>query len=90
MSDEKLRTQRGFRIFLAGVEQRGGTVSLVESSMAFEGAHCLLYEEDPSGALTHVLLDVSGAKAVRDALDIFIREAEAGELTEPATRESEE
>lgn len=72
------RTERGFRIFGRVDAHCGATVRVQESSLAGKGAHvCLFCDGD-------LRLNVAQAKALRDALDTFVREAEAGQLAEPA------
>lgn len=78
-------TSRGFRIF---VGTSNTSVMVVESSMAFEGAHAHIYggyQKDE-----HVQLSVVHAKIVIRGLQAFVSEAEAGLLTEPAMPEAEE
>ena len=40
MTDEKKRTERGFRIFGETPDRDGTVWTVVESSLAFRGAHC--------------------------------------------------
>lgn len=83
---ESPRTPRGFRVFAhrerPDEERLYATdlaVAVMESSLAFRGAHVRIYEGSEG-----VQLNVREAHIVRDALDAFITEAEAGMLTEPA------
>lgn len=84
-------TSRGFRVY--GYVGGGGDlkVRVQESSRAGVGAHVWLFLEGEECVVLngeHIQpaphLSVEGARELRDALDTFIREAEAGELTEPA------
>jgi hypothetical protein len=88
------RSERGFRLFADEFDQLYGPVHVIESSIAFQGAHCWIYQDlskrDPKCETTQVHLDVEGAKKVRDALSLFIDEAEAGELVESAEPAEEE
>lgn len=89
------RTSRGFRIFhderneqpeptlverALGCTPRPQRLSVVESSIAGEGAYVRIY--GGRAADDHVHLSYAQAKAVRDALDQFLIEAEHGMLTE--------
>lgn len=64
-------------------------LSVVESSLASKGAHARVYNTPRNtfgGKLLpeHVQVNVAGAKALIEALQTFVREAESGMLTEPA------
>lgn len=86
------KTSRGFNIYGRIPTQRGGSVRVQESSMAGEGAHVWLFL-DGEQCVDHLghhqkpdpHLNVEQAKALRDALDTFVRAAESDELTEPAS-----
>lgn len=82
--DEKPRNERGFRIFLQPTPQRYGDVKVTESSMAYAGAHCWIFQAGEGRESQGVHVDVPCARLLRDALTTFIEEAERGELTEPA------
>jgi hypothetical protein len=78
-------TSRGFRIFATRERPDNevifgarGNVQVLESSLAGHGPHVRIYE--PSGECAHI--NVEEARIVAAALDRFIQEAEAGELTE--------
>ena len=83
----KKRTERGFRDF---DEWRGsrGEITVRESSLAYEGAHVRIYQDElgigESNNCIH--LSVADAKRIIAALSAFVEEAEAGELCEPAER----
>ncbi len=83
--DGKWRSERGFRVFCDTRDRAGMQVSVVESSLAFEGPHCRIYV---GRAFENAHLDLPGARRVRDALSVFITEATAGELTERPTEEN--
>ena len=90
MSDEKEKTNRGFRVY-GRIQCSGypGLVRVQESSMAGESAHVWLFLDGESCS-EHLgrhhkpepHLNVAGAKLLRDALNQFIAEAEDDELTE--------
>lgn len=79
-------TERGFRIFMLapGDGCRGWDVRVLESSLAFEGAHVRICH----GNDEHVQLHVDAAEQVAHALLDFVRAARSGELTEPVYQES--
>lgn len=85
---EKKTTARGFRIYDDTIRARHGVLRVQESSLAFEGAHAwLFYDEDGAkeGVLhPHPQLNVEAAKKLIVALQSFVEEAEADQLTEPA------
>lgn len=86
MADRRV-TARGFRIYLADHPGcQDAEVTVVESSIAFEGAHVRIYHGDDE----HVQIHVDAAEAVAHALLDFAREARAGLLTEPAYRDGGE
>jgi hypothetical protein len=90
---DKRVTQRGFRIYAEDVRAMWGTVKVLESSAAGKGAHVWIFYDQDKGVSDTKLdpqLSVEAAKVVRDALDTFIREAEADELTEPALEETDD
>lgn len=77
-------TERGFRAYtFPDVDCYGGEVTVVESSIAFEGAHVRIYHGDDE----HVQLHVDAAEKVAHALLDFVRAARADELTEPVYRD---
>jgi hypothetical protein len=75
MSDEREKTERGFRVYGRSDDRR---VQVVESSIAFEGPHVRIFV----GKSEAVHLSLPDAKLVLVALSAFAREAEAGMLTE--------
>lgn len=86
-------TERGFRLYAVGAVTRDGVVMLQESSIALEGAHVwlrvkqnYLHGEHDDQKMPHAStqLNVAQAKHIRDALDEFVKEAEANDLIEPA------
>ena len=78
------KTTRRFRLFGHLRSERNGEIRVQESSVAFEGAHCWVFagDDDTGGQSLH--LSVSQARELVEALMVFIAEAEADELTEPA------
>ena len=82
---KKTYTERGFRLYLDGPGDgcRGVNLSVVESSLAYEGAHVRIYHGDDE----HVQLHVDAAEDVAQALLEFVAEARACVLTEPAYRD---
>lgn len=81
---ERDHDARGFRRFLVRARSgeeilygAPGDVMVHESSLAGRGPHVRI--TDPIGG---VQLNLDEAAEVRDALDVFIAEATAGELTE--------
>jgi len=56
----------------------GKAVSVMSSSLAFEGPHCRI----DVGDTTNAHLNLDGARRVIDALTAFISEAESGEAVE--------
>ena len=75
-SARKERNERGFRVF-----GRTDSVSVVESSLAFEGPHCRIFGGKDKDA--HVHLSLADARVVVAALSAFVAEAKAGLLAEP-------
>lgn len=89
--DARPVNERGFRVFLASAPQRYGAIKVTESSMAFAGAHCWIFQQGEAGReVQGVHVDVVGARLLHAALATFIAEAERGELTEPAYRAPDE
>lgn len=86
IEDGKDYTERGFRVFGTRARPEGenlygqtlGRVTVLESSLAGRGPHVRIYA--PGDEQVH--LNYDEAKLVRDALSVFITEAEAGQLTE--------
>lgn len=94
MSDEKERTERGFRVYARVPDSRGGTVRVQESSEAGTGAHVWLFYDDVEcwehlgkHHRPELHLTVAQARRLCVALATFVAEAEMGELTEPAAEE---
>ena len=85
------KTGRGFRIFEESGEgaQR---LFVVESSLACKGAHVRIYHGENANRdeYEHMQLSVAEASKVRAALKVFIAEARAGTLTEPAENEEKD
>ncbi len=86
MTDDKLRTERGFRVFGSRTRLpdeitfgKSGDVKVFESSLAMLGPH--VWIKDP--VYQGVELNLEEAKLVIKALKQFIKEAEADLLTEP-------
>lgn len=73
-------TGRGFGIYAEVTDRYGSRVRVQQSSLAFEDCVWIFADEnpDPNYEHPHPHLTVEQAKAVRDGLDQFIREAEAG------------
>ena len=83
--DEKRYTERGFRIFTEFSTPRG-TVTVQESSLAFEGAHAWIFKNGEG-----IQVSAKDAERIIEALQRFVAEAKAGELVEPyGYAESEE
>lgn len=74
MSDEREKTERGFRVYGRSDDKR---VKVVESSTSFIGPHVRIFAGEEG-----VHLSLPDAKLVLVALSAFAREAEAGMLTE--------
>lgn len=81
---KKAYTERGFRLYLYEPDGgcQGAAVTVVESSLAFEGAHVRIYHGDD-----HVHLHVDVAESVALSLLEFVAEARATALTEPVYRD---
>lgn len=77
---------RGFREYLRLYPDRGAKITLDESSLAGEGAHCWLRLMTTNMEGVSALLSVAEARTLADALHQFADEAEDGLLTEPAKR----
>lgn len=99
----ELRSERGFGIYAEEIKTRHEeTLSVRESSLAFEGAHVRIYVnghvhqmiadgfDGKTPALICAHMNVAQTKELIAALQEFIDEAEAGELTEPAEAEEDE
>lgn len=71
------RTERGFRVF-----HKSDDLSVVESSLAFEGTHVRIYG-GRGGSNDHVHLSYEQAGSVIAALKTFCDEAEQNLLCEP-------
>lgn len=91
----KETTNRGFRVFGRITDDRGTGVRVQESSAAGRGAHVWLFTE--GDCVDHLgkhqrpdaHLNYHQAKALIEALQAFVHEAEAGQLAEPATVEDD-
>lgn len=82
--DDRQRDARGFRVFSPELNQLFGCTYVVQSAIIYRGEHCWIYQHAAKDESNGVCLDVVGARAVRDALDTFIAEAESGQLKRPA------
>lgn len=76
MSDHEV-TERGFRVFA-----RNDDVRVIESSIAFQGPHVRIFGGREADG--HVQLTLEQASIAMQGLRVFLAEAEAGKLTEPA------
>ena len=88
---EKEYTNRGFRVYGHIPYRHGGSVRVQESSLAGCGAHVWLFidgEKCKDHMGEHLMpspqMSVAQAKELITALQSFVDEAEAYELTEPA------
>lgn len=88
---EKEFTQRGFRVFGHIPYRNGGAIRVQESSLAGCGAHVWLFidgEKCKDHMSEHLMpspqMSVKQVKELIAALQCFVDEAEASELTEPA------
>lgn len=77
----------GRRVFVDDFDQYYGPTYVIESSLAFEGAHCWIIQdctrlEVNKGPQQQVHLNVEGARKVIAALQAFVYEAEDNELLE--------
>jgi hypothetical protein len=75
------KTERGFCIFDENIPNRMGTVSVVESSLAFSGPYVRIYSHDDNRGGVH--LSVEAAQRVINALNQFIIMALCDKLCEP-------
>lgn len=92
--DDKKRTARGFRIYDDAIKSHHGNLRVQESSLAFAGAHVWLFydDNDPEYKGKYIptpQINVASAKKLISALETFIKEAEANELTEPVEYKEE-
>jgi hypothetical protein len=78
-SKEKARNSRGFREY-GTVTTSYGTAKVTESSAAGKGAHVWVFFD-----ATGMHMSVEQAGQLIALLQTFVKEAEAGELIEPAT-----
>lgn len=88
MTDKQI-FHRGFRVFGEIKNDRHQKIVVKESSLAFEGPHCWIFcgwqNEEIAKVMDHEptpQLSVQDARQVILALELFIEEAEAGQLTE--------
>jgi hypothetical protein len=84
-TEAKLVNGRGFREF-GGIKTSRGSCRVTESSLMGEGAHVWIFSK-PEGTAPH--LNVEAAKELIALLQMFVAEAEAGKLWEPAVCEEE-
>lgn len=80
------KTERGFCVF-GEIPCKSGTVDVVESSIAFEGAHVRIYLSNPTHTNAVPHMSVPQTKRLIAALQQFVAAAEAGHLIEPAGEE---
>lgn len=85
--DDCRTNSRGFREYLRLYPEKGAKITLDESSLACEGAHCWLRLMIKNTEGVSALLSVPEVKALLRALHEFVDEAEDGLLIEPATIE---